>query len=117
MPYNIEGEPYTRITVDEASELHDNENYVFVDVRRPDEYIEGHVKGALFITVDQLIRRIDELPDAKNLLFICAAGVRSALACEMSASMGINQERIYNIEEGTPSWIAKGYPTSTGMDE
>ena len=64
MPYNIEGEPYTRITVDEASELHDNENYVFVDVRRPDEYIEGHVKGALFITVDQLISRIDELPDA-----------------------------------------------------
>ena len=117
MPYKIDGEPYNRITVDEASELHNNNNYVFVDVRRYDEYIEGHITGALFITLDQLIGRIDELPNDKNLLFICAAGVRRALACEMSASMGIDQDRLYNIEEGTPTWINKGYPTSMGVED
>ena len=116
MPYKIDGEPYIRMTVDEASKLHNNDEYVFIDVRRPDEYAEGHIKGALFITVDQLISRIDELPDDKNLLFICAAGVRSALACEMSASMGIAQERLFNIEEGTPAWVSKGYPTSKGAE-
>ena len=116
MPYKVDGEPYIRISVDEASELHENDNYVFIDVRRPDEYMDGHIKGALFITVDEILGRVDELPKNKNLLFICAAGVRSALACEMSASMGIDQDRLYNIEEGTPTWINKGYPTSIGSE-
>ena len=93
MPKQIPGEPYTRLTVDEAADLHDDDNYAFVDVRRMDEYVDGHVKDALFITVDDLLGRIDELPEDKNLLFICAAGVRSGLACEMAAAMGIDPDR------------------------
>ena len=68
MPKQIEGEPYVRISVDEAADLHGNEDVVFVDVRRTDEYIEGHVEGALFITVDDVLGRIDELPRDKDLL-------------------------------------------------
>jgi rhodanese-related sulfurtransferase len=116
MPRQLEGEPYNRISVDEASKLHGEDDYAFVDVRRMDEYVEGHVEGALFITVDDILARIDELPEGKKLLFICAAGVRSGLACEMAAAMGIDSDRLYNIEEGTPTWIEKGYPTSTGTD-
>ncbi len=110
MPKQIEGEPYVRISVDEAADLHGNEDVVFVDVRRTDEYIEGHVEGALFITVDDVLGRIDELPRDKDLLFICAAGVRSGLACEMAAAMGYDSSKLYNIEEGTPTWIERGYP-------
>ena len=117
MPKQVPGEPYTRLTVDEAAELHDDDNYVFVDVRRMDEYVDGHVKDALFITVDDLLGRIDELPQDKNLLFICAAGVRSGLACEMAAAMGIDTDILYNIEDGTGPWIEKGYPTSYGSDK
>ena len=116
MPRQIPGEPYTRITTDEAAERHGDDDAVFVDVRRMDEYVDGHVKDALFITVDDLLARIDELPEDKDLLFICAAGVRSGLACEMAAAMGIDTSRLYNIEDGTPPWIEKGYPTSYGAD-
>ena len=116
MPKQIPGEPYTRITIDEAAELHGTEDNVFVDVRRMDEYVDGHVKDAVFITVDDLLARIDELPQDKNLLFICAAGVRSGLACEMAAAMGIDTDRLFNIEDGTGPWIGKGYPTSYGSD-
>ena len=69
------------------------------------------IKDSLFIPVDDILSRIDELPEDKKLIFICAAGVRSGLACEMAASMGINPENLYNIEEGTPTWIENGYPT------
>ena len=117
MPKQIPGEPYTRLTVDEAADLHDDDNYAFVDARRMDEYVDGHVKDALFITVDDLLGRIDELPQDKNLLFICAAGVRSGLACEMAAAMGIDPAVLYNIEDGTGPWIEKGYPTSYGSDK
>ena len=110
------GEPYYRLDSDEAVAHLDDEDFVFVDVRQPDEYGAGHIKGALFINVDELLARIDELPQDKNLMFIWALGVRSGLACEMAAAMGLDSERLFNIEDGTGPWVEKGLPSSTGMD-
>ena len=110
------GEPFSRITVKQAKELLDGGNAVVVDVRNPDEWVAGHVTDAIHIQVDEVMNRIDELPQDKELLFICAAGVRSALACEMAAAMGLPTERLYNIEEGTPAWIESNFPTSYGND-
>ncbi len=110
------GEPFSRITVERAKELLDGGNAVVVDVRNPDEWVAGHVTGAIHIQVDDVMNRVDELPQDKDLLFICAVGVRSALACEMAAAMGVSTERLYNIEEGTPAWIESNFPTSYGDD-
>ena len=110
------GEPYYRISIEEAAKMHGNGDVAFVDVRRPDEYAAGHVKDAIFIPVDDVRARIEELPTDKKLLFICAQGVRSGLGCEMSAAMGIDSENLYNVEEGTGAWIEKGNPTSYGSD-
>ena len=87
---------------------------LMVDVRRDDEWVSGHVTGAIHIPVDDLPLRMDELPQGKKLLFICAAGVRSGLACEIAASMEYPQEALYNVEDGTPVWIEKNLPTSYG---
>jgi rhodanese-related sulfurtransferase len=108
------GEPYWRIGLDEAKAMLDSGNAVVVDVRQPDEWAAGHVAGAIHIPVDDVLTRIDELPGDKDLLFICAQGVRSGLACEMAAAMSIAPDRLYNIEEGTPAWIKKSYPTESG---
>ena len=117
MPTQSHGAPHTRLTVDEASKMYGAEDTVFIDVRRDDEYINGHIKNALSIPVDDILSRIDELPTDKKLIFICAAGVRSGLACEMSAAMGINSDLLYSISEGTDAWIEKGNPTSYGSDK
>jgi rhodanese-related sulfurtransferase len=116
MPRREAGEPYYRVSIEEAAEEYGKDDAVFVDVRRPDEYAQGHVKGALFITVDNLLGRIDELPQDKKLYFICAQGVRSGLAAEMAAAMGYDTENLYNIEEGTGAWVEKGKPTSYGIE-
>ena len=71
MPRQVSGEPYYRLTLDEAGEMYGEDDVVIVDVRRMDEYLEGHVKDAIFITVDDILARIDELPEEKKLLFIC----------------------------------------------
>jgi rhodanese-related sulfurtransferase len=91
-------------------------NTVVVDVRRDDEWVTGHVTGAIHINVDDLPGQMDLVPQNKKLLFICAAGVRSGLACELAASMGYDSENLYNIEDGTPFWIEGGHPTSYGDD-
>ena len=116
MPRQEPGEPYQRVSSDEASTMYGNDEVVFIDVRRPDEYEGGHVKGAMFIPVDDVLARVDELPSDKKLFFICAQGVRSGLACEMAAAMGIESEKLFNVEDGTPAWVDKGYPTSYGTD-
>ena len=108
------GEPYHRVNVDEAKEMLEKGDAVVVDVRDNDEWKSGRVAGAIHIPVDDVLARIDELPKDKTLLFICAQGVRSGLACEMAAAMGLETERLYNIEDGTPVWIQKRYPTESG---
>jgi len=108
------GEPYWRINVDEAKSMLEDGESIVIDVRQPDEWLSGRVQGAIHIPVDDILMRIDELPDDKNLLFICAAGARSGLACEMAAAMDLPTDRLYNIEDGTPVWIEKNYPIELG---
>ena len=118
MPRQDPGEPYYRVDSQEASSILDAEpdTTVVIDVRRDDEWVTGHVTGAIHVPVDDLTDRMDQVPTDKKLLFICAAGVRSGLACEMAASMGYDSENLYNIEDGTPAWIAGSHPTSYGND-
>jgi rhodanese-related sulfurtransferase len=88
---------------------------IVIDVRNPNEWVGGHVKGALHIPMDDILARAEaELPDDKDLLFICAAGVRSAVAAEMAAALGFKTEHLYNVEQGTPVWIAKKLPAERG---
>ena len=115
-PSAVPYEPFTQISVEQAKEMLDYGDSVVVDVRRLDEWVAGHVKGALFIPVDEVLDRTDELPLDKNLLFICARGIRSALACEMAAAMGRPPERLFNVVEGTAPWIERRFPTSYNSD-
>ena len=108
------GEPYRRISVEEALELQ-QQGAVLVDVRRLDEWESGHARGALHLPVDDVLAEAEgKLPQDQDLLFICAAGVRSGLACEMVSALGYNTERLYNIEDGTPVWIEHNLPTDYG---
>ena len=111
MPRQDQGEPYSRISLEEAKDMMENQNALAIDVRQKDEWDSGHVSGAIHMPVDDIISRVDELPADRDLLFICAMGVRSGLACEMATAMGVDANRVYNIEDGTPAWIAKNYPT------
>ena len=118
MPRQDPGEPYFRVNSAEGQAMiaADPNGTVVIDVRREDEWITGHVAGAIHIPVDDLTDRISEIPTDKKLQFICAAGVRSGLACEMAAAMGYEPGNLFNIEDGTPAWLAGGHPTSYGGD-
>ena len=57
--------------------------------------------------------RVDELPDGKKLLVICAAGVRSGVACEYASALGIDSELLYNVDDGTPRGLPPATPRPT----
>ena len=74
-----------------------------VDVRTPQETALGIIPGAQRIPVDQLEQRLKELPkDGRKTLVYCAAGARSAAACEFLSAQGYDE--IYNLEGGFQSW-------------
>ena len=100
-------EPFTRIEVSEADEMMKGGAAV-IDVREPHEYSAGHVPGAKLIPVNTVYAKREELPRDKDLIFVCAVGQRSALACEMAAAAGLT--RLYNLEGGTDAWIKSGMP-------
>ena len=98
-------EPFSRIDVKEAKEML-GDGAAIVDVREPHEYEAGHVPGATLIPVNSVYARREELPKDKDVIFVCAVGQRSALACEMAAAAGLT--RLFNLEGGTDGWVAAG---------
>lgn len=101
-------EPFTRIDVKEAQAMIDKNDVAIIDVRETHEYTSGHVPNAKHIPVATVFARRGEIPTDKELIFVCAVGQRSALACEMAAAAGLT--RLYNLEGGTEAWIKAGLP-------
>ncbi|CAG36029.1 similar to rhodanese [Desulfotalea psychrophila LSv54] len=63
--------PVSSINWDEANALlaaNLKGDVVFLDVRQPKEYENGHIPGAKLIPVGQLESRLDELPKDKPLV-------------------------------------------------
>lgn len=61
-----------RITVTQLREALKNGKAILVDVRTERAYRAGHIKGAILIPVDEIGRRIDELPKNKLIATYCA---------------------------------------------
>ena len=68
MVKNNPGEPYSRISSEEALEMQKNGDSTVIDVRNEDEYEAGHVKDAIWIPVDEIVQRMEELPKDGNLI-------------------------------------------------
>jgi rhodanese-related sulfurtransferase len=83
-----------------------------IDVRNPDEYVEGHVAGAQLVPLPEITERVDEVPDdGRPVYVICAVGGRSAKAAEFLRAQGIDA---INVAGGTMGWIEAGQPVVTG---
>ena len=81
-----------------------------LDVRRPGEYADGHVPGALQVPLDRLAAQSPGLDRTRPLAVICASGYRSSVACSLLQSQGWPGE-LYNVVGGTSAWVAAGFPT------
>ena len=80
-----------------------------VDVRPPQEYAQGHIAGAINIPLDQLKRRLKELPRDREIVAYCR-GPWCVLSFEAVARLrkaGIAARR---LEDGLPEWRRAGLP-------
>ena len=85
------GTGYKQMSQDEAMQIMEEESgYLIVDVRRPDEFAEGHIEGAINVPNEGIAEEMpEELPDKDQLLLIyCRTGRRSKEASEKLAKIG-----------------------------
>jgi molybdopterin/thiamine biosynthesis adenylyltransferase/rhodanese-related sulfurtransferase len=82
---------------------------LFVDVREPDEWEEGHIPGALYTGRGRLEQRIEGfVPDkARTLVVYCSAGSRSAFAAKTLQELGY--ENVLNLAGGFGDWKRNGF--------
>lgn len=63
---------------------------VILDVRGADEVVDGMLTGAIHIPLDELEKRLDEIPADKQVLVYCSTGARAEMARTMMVKAGIN---------------------------
>lgn len=103
---------YKTISVSDArAMMQSSSNVLVIDVRTPEEYVQGHLKGAINIPLSDLPPRIEALEQNRPILVYCQTGYRSAQASSILVKAGFT--KVYNLEGGIIAWINSGYPTVT----
>ena len=85
-----------------------------LDVRAPEEFVTGHVPGAVNIPHEQIAARIAEVPKDKDVVLYCRSGRRAGMAAEVLAANGYT--RLKHLEGDMPAWIDKGRPVEKPKD-
>lgn len=106
-----QGETVQETTVANLAGVHPD--VILVDVRETEEYVEGHVPGAIHIPLGQLSNRLDEVPEGEPVYVICRSGMRSQRGAEVLDGAG---RRTLSVAGGTMGWIEAGHPVVTGSN-
>jgi sulfur-carrier protein adenylyltransferase/sulfurtransferase len=96
-------------TLDAHERLASQDAPLFIDVREPDEWDEGHIPGAVYTGRGRLEQRIEGLvPDkSRPLVVYCSAGNRSAFSTKTLEELGY--ENVSNLAGGFSDWKRNGF--------
>ena len=99
---------FTNVGVAEFAKLRADKKNVVLDVRTPKEYADGHIAGAVNLDfyAPDFEAKVAKLDKDKTYLVHCAAGVRSAKACDKMGKL--NFPKLYNLEGGFKAWEKAG---------
>jgi NADPH-dependent 2,4-dienoyl-CoA reductase/sulfur reductase-like enzyme/rhodanese-related sulfurtransferase len=77
-------------------------NGFLVDVRTPQEFMQGHIPGAINMPIDELRCRMNELPKNRGIYIYCQIGLRGYLASRILLQSGF--DKVYNLSGGYRLW-------------
>ena len=79
---------------------------VFIDVREQDEWDAGHIEGAVFAPLSEMLEgRYPEFPKDKTLVVYCRSGQRSQSAISILHAKGYQD--CINMSDGYLGWTAQ----------
>jgi hydroxyacylglutathione hydrolase len=80
-----------------------------LDVRKPDEWQEGHIPHAEHAFLGELQDKISELDRGRAYATYCASGFRASIAASILKKNGF--ENVRNVPGSWKAWIAADYET------
>ena len=80
----------------------ERDNVVLLDVREQEELEVASVKGVWHIPMNQVPKRLDELPRDKPLVVMCHVGGRSRRVAEFLIGNGF--DHVFNLDGGIDAW-------------
>jgi rhodanese-related sulfurtransferase len=108
---NYLGDEVEAISRDELRKRLHRNDVVLVDVRPAEEFAAGHIDGARSIPLDELERRLAELPPEGEVVAYCR-GPFCAFAHEAIAALRAEGFHARRLEDGLPEWRAAGPPVA-----
>lgn len=90
--------------------LKKNPRIVVLDVRTPEEFAGGHIKGAKNIDIRQqdFFAKVDKLDKKADYLVYCRTNHRSTMAVEYMSQHGF--VTIYQMMDGFTGWTTNNLP-------
>ncbi|MFO7582108.1 rhodanese-like domain-containing protein [Guyparkeria sp.] len=85
-----------------------------IDVREPNEWREGHIKGARHIPLGKLEGKLGDLRSEapQEIVLYCRSGNRSGTAANILVKNGF--ENVSHLGGGIIAWESQNYPVSKG---
>ena len=84
-----------------------------IDVRPAEEFLAGHIRGAMSLPLEELERRLHELPADIEVVAYCR-GPYCVFAPEAVQRLRERGYRARRLEDGFPEWRLAGLPVETG---
>lgn len=87
-----------------------------LDVRRPEEYQAGHLKGAHLLNwldSESFKKGAEELDKSDTIYVYCRSGRRSGEAADYLASQGF---KVVDMKGGILAWQQAGLPVTSSQD-
>ncbi len=97
---NVMRGQYRLLTLDDLEDGLDG--CQIIDVRRPDEFEQGHLPGAVNYPIDEFRSHIGALDDQKPILLYCAVGQRAYTAYRILQNHGFSN--LYSLSGGYELW-------------
>lgn len=84
-----------------------------LDVRPAEEYLAGHIPGAVSIPVTELAGRIGELPEDAEVVVYCR-GEYCVMAYDAVRLLSGHGRQAIRLQDGMLEWRLAGMPVATG---
>jgi rhodanese-related sulfurtransferase len=81
------------------------QGWTLLDVRTDEEWADGRIEGSVHIPMDQIVARLDEVPD--QVVCVCAVGGRSSQVTQYLNGQGRDA---VNLVGGVHGWADQGRP-------
>jgi rhodanese-related sulfurtransferase len=106
----LAADPVKHVKAEEAAKIIADGKVAVVDVRTPDEFKDGHIKGAKNIDImsSDFEAQLGKLDKTQPTLVHCQAGGRSTRALPIFEKLGFTH--LIHLDDGFGGWQSAGKP-------